>query len=56
MGWRGVTVMDQRIRFIAEYLEGYFSFNELCLQIQYQQEDRLQVGYALRRRETGSVD
>lgn len=24
--------MDQRVRFIAEYLEGYFSFNELCLQ------------------------
>jgi len=32
MGWRGVTVMDQRVRFIAEYLEGYFPFNELCLQ------------------------
>ncbi|OPY70537.1 MAG: hypothetical protein A4E63_01691 [Syntrophorhabdus sp. PtaU1.Bin050] len=32
MGWKGVTVMDQRVRFIAEYLEGYFPFNELCLQ------------------------
>ena len=41
MGWyglipqdvgQGVTVMDQRVRFIAEYLEGYFPFNELCLQ------------------------
>jgi transposase InsO family protein len=32
MSWKGVTVMDQRIRFIAEYLEGYFPFNELCLQ------------------------
>ena len=24
--------MDQRVRFIAEYLKGYFPFNELCLQ------------------------
>jgi hypothetical protein len=24
MGWKGVTIMDQRIRFIAEYLNGYF--------------------------------
>ena len=30
MSWKGVTVMDQRVRFIAEYLEGYFPFNELC--------------------------
>jgi putative transposase len=32
MGWKGVTVMDQRVRFIAEYWRGYFPFNELCLQ------------------------
>lgn len=32
MGWQGVTIMDQRVRFIAEYLRGYFPFNELCLQ------------------------
>jgi putative transposase len=32
MGWKGVTVMDQRVRFIAEYLKDYFPFNELCLQ------------------------
>src|SRR5271157_537517 len=32
MGWKGVTVMDQRVRFIAEYLKEYFPFNELCLQ------------------------
>ncbi len=32
MGWQGVTVMDQRVRFIAEYRTGYFAFNELCLQ------------------------
>ena len=32
MGWEGVTVMDQRVRFIAEYLKGYFSFSELCLE------------------------
>jgi transposase len=24
--------MDQRVRFIAEYLKGYFPFNELCFQ------------------------
>jgi len=24
MGWKGVTMMDQRVRFIAEYLKGYF--------------------------------
>ena len=32
MGWKGVTVMDQRVRFIAEYIEDYFSFSELCFQ------------------------
>jgi transposase InsO family protein len=32
MGWKGVTVMDQRIRFISEYLDGYYPVNELCLQ------------------------
>jgi transposase len=32
MSWQGVTVMDQRIRFIGEYLKGYFLFNELCFQ------------------------
>ncbi len=30
MGWRGVTVMDQRIRFLSDYLEGFYSFSELC--------------------------
>jgi transposase len=30
MGWKGVTVMDQRVRFISEYLNGYFPVNELC--------------------------
>lgn len=32
MSWKGVTIMDQKIRFIAEYLEGYFPFSELCFQ------------------------
>jgi len=32
MGWKGVTIMDQRVRFIAEYLKEYFPFNELCSQ------------------------
>lgn len=25
MRWEEVTIMDQRVRFISEYLEGYFS-------------------------------
>ena len=32
MGWKGVTIMDQRVRFITEYLRDYFPFSELCLQ------------------------
>lgn len=32
MPWKGVTIMDQRVRFISEYLEGYFSIAELCRQ------------------------
>ena len=32
MGWKGVTIMDQRVRFITEYLRNYFPFSELCLQ------------------------
>ena len=32
MSWKGVTVMNQRVRFIAEHLKGYFSFAELCRQ------------------------
>ena len=53
MGWKGVTIMDQRVRFIAEYLKEYFPFNELCLSVQYQQEDRLQVGGTIRTGRTG---
>jgi len=30
MSWKGVTVMDQRIRFLSDYLEGIYPFNELC--------------------------
>jgi len=30
MGWKGVTVMDQRIRFLSDYLEGIYPFTELC--------------------------
>ena len=30
MGWKGVTIVDQRVRFIAEYLRNYFPFSELC--------------------------
>ena len=32
MGWKGVTVMDQRVSFISEYLKNYFPFSELCLE------------------------
>jgi len=32
MAWREVTVMDQRVRFISEYLEGYFKIAETCRQ------------------------
>ena len=32
MSWKGVTIMDQRVRFISEYLNGYFSVSELCRQ------------------------
>jgi hypothetical protein len=32
MSWEGVTVMDQRVRFIGEYLKGYFPFSALCNQ------------------------
>lgn len=34
MGWRGVTVMDQRVRFISEYLDGYFQLSEICRQFE----------------------
>lgn len=32
MAWEGVTIMDQRVRFISEYLEGHFSVAEICRQ------------------------
>ena len=32
MTWKGVTIMDQRVRFISEYLEGHFSVAEICRQ------------------------
>ena len=34
MSWKGVTVMDQRVRFISEYLNAYFPFIELCKQFE----------------------
>jgi transposase InsO family protein len=34
MSWKGVTIMDQRVRFISEYLKAYFSFIELCKQFE----------------------
>ena len=30
MGFKGVTVMDQRIRFISEYLYGYYTAKGPC--------------------------
>ena len=32
MTWEGVTIMDQRVRFISEYLERHFSVAEICRQ------------------------
>jgi len=32
MGWEGVTVIDLKVRFVSDYLDGYFSFSELCRQ------------------------
>ena len=32
MSWKGVTVMDQKVRFISEYLKRFFRFSELCEQ------------------------
>ena len=34
MSWKGVTIMDQRIRFISEYLNAFFPVNELCSQFE----------------------
>lgn len=34
MSWKGVTVMDQKIRFISEYLNNYFAVSELCNQFE----------------------
>jgi putative transposase len=32
MAWKGVTIMDQRLRFISDYLNGQFPIAELCRQ------------------------
>lgn len=32
MGWEGVTVIDLRVRFISDFLDGLFPFAELCRQ------------------------
>jgi transposase-like protein len=32
MPWEGVTIMDQRVRFISEYLDRHFSVAEICRQ------------------------
>ncbi len=32
MGWKGVAVMDLRVRFISDYLDGLFPVAELCRQ------------------------
>ena len=34
MSWKGVTIMDQRVRFISEYLNALFPFSELCRQFE----------------------
>jgi putative transposase len=30
MPWKEISPVDQRVRFIADYQEGSFSFSELC--------------------------
>ena len=30
MPWNETSAMDQRMHFIADYLEDYFSFSDLC--------------------------
>ncbi len=30
MSLEGLTVMDQRVRFFSEYLEGFFPFSDRC--------------------------
>ncbi len=53
MSWKGVTVMDQKVRFIAEYLKGYFPFSELCLQFSISRK----TGYKwIRRYEQEGID
>jgi putative transposase len=47
MGFKGVTVMDQRVCFIAEYLKGYFPFNELCLQFSISRKTGYKWGQAV---------
>ena len=53
MSWKGVTVMDQRVRFISEYLNQYFPFSELCNQFEISRK----TGYkwVKRYREHGSL-
>jgi len=34
MSWKGFTVMDQRVRFISEYLNGYYPLSEICSQFE----------------------
>jgi hypothetical protein len=33
MGWEGVTIMDQRVRFIAEYLRDFFLSRSFVLNL-----------------------
>ena len=32
MTWERVTTMDQRVRFVSEYIDGYFGVREICRQ------------------------
>ncbi len=34
MSWKGATVMDQRVRFVSEYLNAYFPITDLCAQFE----------------------
>ena len=47
MPWNETSAMDQRRHFIADYLEAYFPFSELCGRYRHQPSHRLQVGAAV---------
>ena len=56
MPWNETSAMDQRMHFIADYLEDYFPFSDLCRRYGISTSHRLQVGAAVCRRRRGRLD